>query len=953
MKSNGKFLTLAGLFAMIVGCAFAGNQIIPGTGLCDPHIVIHDDRAYLFATDDGSGMTDWWVWSSDDLVNWRHESTVKPQEVFTKWQPRSVEPTNHACWATFGAFKNGHVYWYVSAAPMGVLMADSPAGPWHDPIGHSLIPEGLPGSAYDQDILIDDDGTAYMVYGCWDYYIVRLNADMISLAETPRLAQLNYKFGPYGEGKTDDKPSLHKRNGLYYLSWCSFYATSTNVYGPWTYQGTVLATNTTAPEFLRLDLWYDRHGNFFTWHNQWFYTCNDVSQPNRNGRESVISYVHYRDDGTMAPVRLDKIGVGEYDAVQNIEAEDYFAADGGEIKECPAGGFEVRNLHQGSYLVYPKVKNMVANASVTFQVSAQTGGGTIEVRDAQTNGNILGSCQIPSTQNWNVYQSVTCGLSNAAGTNNICLTFKGDGAELVRVDRFKVASLPSPNILTFPESQTLGGWHERAYVGGVWTDLAPDAKSLISTDVNGDWRGFEQGGAGDATRWLRSPTFTLDGSGDLTIRQVNKGGSTFPVSDSLVPGTKASGGFAGIALRDVSTGNFVLTKSAATSWTTVAFTAAELVPYVGHVLTIDIIGQNTDAFYVNRPITVPGTLGSSSNHVTELVLTSSANPSLPGTSVAFTATVFTNGVTAGDATGNLVFQVDGSPAFTNSVASGSARYTNGTITAGTHTITAIYLGDAHYAFSTKSLAQTITPPVGVTEIDLSLTNGSFAPLASNDLILGNVGVATLTTVSYTGTVTNFTDGVLQAPGSPGTSAQIVMIQNGTVTYNLGNGCNVTGIRSLTAWSNGTRIRPNYSVSYSWDGTNYLPLATVNYAAPSTARGTDVALAITGLTNVVSLQFTFPNSQQNSGVAYSELAVLGTVTPVVKANLSAQLLLPGLTNLVLNLSGLVAGQSYTLQSSPGLSPAVWSNAVPFVATQATAAITNATGTNAMQFFRLKY
>ena len=421
--------------------ALAGNQIIPGNGVCDPHVTIHGDRAYLFATDDAGGMTDWWVWSSDDLVNWRHESTVKPQEVFTKWQPRSVEPTNHACWATFGAFKSGHVFWYVSAAPMAVLMADSPAGQWKDPIGHSLIPEGLPGSAYDQDILIDDDGTAYMVYGCYDYYIVRLNADMISLAETPRHVQFDRKFGPYGFGRTDDKPSLHKRNGIYYLSWCSFYATSTNAYGPFAYTGSVLASETTAPDFLPVDvdLWYDRHGNFFTWHNQWFYTCNDYSQPNRKGRESVINYVHFRDDGTMAPVRLDRVGVGEYDASHNIEAEDYFAAGGGaEVRERPAGGFEMRNLHEGSYLVYPKARNLPANASVTFILSSQTGGGKIEVREKQPDGKLLGSCAIPSTQGrWDVYQSVACGLQNHAGTNDICLTFKGDGAELVRVDRFR------------------------------------------------------------------------------------------------------------------------------------------------------------------------------------------------------------------------------------------------------------------------------------------------------------------------------------------------------------------------------------------------------------------------------------------------------------------------------------------------------------------------------------
>jgi hypothetical protein len=338
---------------------------------------------------------------------------------------------------------------------------------------------------------------------------------------------------------------------------------------------------------------------------------------------------------------------------------------------------------------------------------------------------------------------------------------------------------------------------------------------------------------------------------------------------------------------------------------------------------------------------------------TQILLSSSANPSLSGGSVTFTATVQAGGVTAGDATSSLAFQVDGTSVFTNAIVGGSASYTNSTLSLGTHTITAIYRGDVNYAASTNALTQSIYLPPVVTETDLSLTNGSFAPLASNDLILGNAGVAALTTVTYTGTATNLTDGVLQAPGSPGTSSQIVMIQSGTVTYSLGNGCNLTGIRSLTAWANGTHINPEYTVSYSWDGTNFLPLVTVNYAAPSTAKGTDVALAITGLTNVVSLQFNFPNSQQNSGVAYSELTAFGTVTPVVSVTLGAQLLPPGLTKLVLNFSGLVAGQSYTLQSSPSLSPAAWSNAVLFVATQTTTAITNTTGTNSMQFFRLKY
>ena len=48
-----------------------------------------------------------------------------------------------------------------------------------------------------------------------------------------------------------------------------------------------------------------------------------------------------------------------------------------------------------------------------------------------------------------------------------------------------------------------------------------------------------------------------------------------------------------------------------------------------------------------------------------------------------------------------------------------------------------------------------------------------------------------------------------------------------------------------------------------------------------------------------------------------------------------------------------GRSYTLQNSPSLASAAWSNAASLVATQATEAIANAAGSNAMQFFRLAY
>jgi len=419
--------------------AVAGNPIVDNVGLTDPHIVIYGGQAFLYGTHDfsphnkGFKMEDWWVWSSSDLVNWKHAGTLKPEQTYLK------KPFID-CWATFGASKNGKYYWYFSAGrnDIGVVVSDSPTGPWKDPLGKALIARGLtPTQQRDPDILMDDDGKAYMVYGTFGYFIVRLNDDMISLAEKPRPVKLDRKFGPYGEGKTDDKPSLHKRNGKYYLSWSSFYAMSDQVYGPYVYKGSVIDPGKVAPEFQIKNIYHDRHGNFFTWHNQWYYACNDKSQPGRGEhyRDSILSYVHFRDNGDMAPVRIDRMGVGQYDAAARIEAEDFFDLENGEVRERSGGGFEVRGLRDGSRLVYPNVKNLPKDAVVTFFVaSGNPAGGTIEVRDGSANGALLGSCPVPDTGGWDKYQKVDCPLKIEPGTKSLCLVVKGGKAELLRLD---------------------------------------------------------------------------------------------------------------------------------------------------------------------------------------------------------------------------------------------------------------------------------------------------------------------------------------------------------------------------------------------------------------------------------------------------------------------------------------------------------------------------------------
>ena len=192
----------------------------------------------------------------------------------------------------------------------------------------------------------------------------------------------------------------------------------------------------------------------------------------------------------------------------------------------------------------------------------------------------------------------------------------------------------------------------------------------------------------------------------------------------------------------------------------------------------------------------------------------------------------------------------------------------------------------YYAVASNSVATVNSTPAAVLTVNpgpvdetaLSLSGGGFAPLAENNLILGNAGSSTLsitTSGDGTGDASVLTDG---NPGAPQTGGPLG-IQGGSITYDLGSGANgvgydITGIRSLSAWADGGRFKPKYAVSYSADGSDFTTLWTVDYST-ATGNGADVSLAINSLHNVMYVRFDFSGGQQNGWVSYRELAIYGT------------------------------------------------------------------------------
>ncbi|MFI0818103.1 beta strand repeat-containing protein [Streptomyces sp. NPDC021098] len=100
-------------------------------------------------------------------------------------------------------------------------------------------------------------------------------------------------------------------------------------------------------------------------------------------------------------------------------------------------------------------------------------------------------------------------------------------------------------------------------------------------------------------------------------------------------------------------------------------------------------------------------------------LTSSPNPSAPGQTVTFTATVAPVAPGTGSPTGTVTFVISGGPTLTGTLnAAGQTTVSTNALTTGSHTVTATYSGDSCYNSSTASLTQTVS---GSTTTSLTAT----------------------------------------------------------------------------------------------------------------------------------------------------------------------------------------------------------------------------------------
>ena len=455
----------------------------------DPSPMVVGDTIFLYTSHDASPedipdeneknsagffMYDWLLWSTTDMVNWTEHGAVASLKEFS-WRSRE-----NGAWAIQTVERNGKYYLYapLHGHGIGVLVADSPYGPFKDPLGEPLVWQKEHWDDIDPSVFIDDDGQAYMYWGNPQIYYVKLNEDMISTSgdiyvvspadgvarpvkeegakvnlRVPWSQKANWAIQHYQEG-----PWIYKRNGHYYLGYASTccpealgYAMSDSPTGPWKEKGYIMRPTER-----------DR-GNHpgicdFKGHSYVFgqnYDLMHLETFVHHERRSVSAQeITYNADGTIQeiPYWLDQQPMKQLqwlNPYRRVEAETMNWGFGlksakmgientGVVKDMPAStgkkNMYIFDINDGEYIRLRGVD--FGKGAKTFSIvaaAAARSGCTVTLRLDSQDGQAIGTTVIKSTDSADTYKTFTAKVKGASQVHDLYICFSQASGD-VRLD---------------------------------------------------------------------------------------------------------------------------------------------------------------------------------------------------------------------------------------------------------------------------------------------------------------------------------------------------------------------------------------------------------------------------------------------------------------------------------------------------------------------------------------
>lgn len=406
----------------------------------DPAPLVYNDTVFLYTSHDeddamGFKMLDWLLYYSTDMVNWTEYGAVASLKDFD-WVPY-----DNGAWAVQCIERNGKFYLYCpmpGGVGIGVLVADTPYGPFKDPLGKALIKNS--NHDIDPTIMIDDDGQAYMYWGNPKVYWVKLNEDMISYsgeimqdATTPA----NYQEGPW----------VWKHDGMYYMAYASTccpegigYAMSTKPTGAWEYKGMIVD----ASEKTR-----GNHPGIIEFKGKWYCfghsydLLKQITDKFYERRSVDMDEIVFNADGTIQNRAYWSVEgpaqVGTLNPFNRVEAETMAWSEGVKthFETEWTGDFDwdrgtkiddhlfVTSINNGDYILVRGVdfgsgaKTVEANVSPIY-------GGKIEVRVDRLDGPVIATINVDSSREAGYWKSFSAPVDDVNGVHDVYFVFKGD-----------------------------------------------------------------------------------------------------------------------------------------------------------------------------------------------------------------------------------------------------------------------------------------------------------------------------------------------------------------------------------------------------------------------------------------------------------------------------------------------------------------------------------------------
>ena len=416
------------------------NPIIQTKYTADPAPLVYNDTVFLYTSHDeddafGFKMQDWLLYTSTDMVNWTEHGVIASLKDF-RWVPY-----DNGAWAPQCVRRNNKFYLYCpmpNGIGIGVLVSDSPYGPFKDPIGKPLIKNGV--QDIDPTVLIDDDGQAYLYWGNPDLYYVKLNEDMVSysggIVKEPT-KPANYQEGPW----------VWKRNGHYYLSYASTccpegigYAMSNSPTGPWEYKGNIMdgdkRSNGNHPGII------DYKGNSYVF--GFNYAILKQTMAKHYERRSIcLETLIYNADGTIQKLPFwTNSGVkqlGSLNPYKRVEAETMAWSEGVKTEFATewernvswdkgkkiADRLFVTSIHHGDYIMVKGVDFSKGASSVDVNVSSLFGG-KIEIRTDKKDGPLIGTVNINTSAEGDLWKTISTPVKNIKGIHDVYFVLRGE-----------------------------------------------------------------------------------------------------------------------------------------------------------------------------------------------------------------------------------------------------------------------------------------------------------------------------------------------------------------------------------------------------------------------------------------------------------------------------------------------------------------------------------------------